>query len=114
MADNNDDDDIYNDPQTIGGTNDDLSGAPDNDVPDEDDDLSDSIYLPEKNTTDLDDRGPIDELELADSKDSDIADTDPTVDWATLDDEPSDELDSDSYDPAGEVIADEQDGTDPV
>jgi hypothetical protein len=114
MADNNDDDDIYNDPQTIGDTDDDISGAPDNDVPDDDEDPSDSIYLPEKVTTDLDDRGPIDELELADAKDTDIADTDPTVDPATLDDEPSAELDGDSYDPASEVIADEQDGANPA
>lgn len=65
----NDPDDIYNDPATIGGADDDddVTGSPDKDVNDHDEDLSDSIYTPEKDTTALDDRGDIEELEEADA-----------------------------------------------
>lgn len=107
MADT-DPDDIYNDPATIGSTDDDVTGAPDTEVPSDASDLSDSIYTPEKDTTDLDDRGPIDELEAADRKDT--SDKDDDLDPALRDDAPSSQ-DGDDYDPASEVIADEQDGT---
>lgn len=111
MADTNTDDDIYNDPATIGDTSDDVNGQPDNLPPANPDDPSQSIYEPEKNTTDLDDRGSIDELELADRKDT--SDIDDEVDLALRDDAPSSQ-DGDDFDPASEVIADEQDGNDPV
>jgi hypothetical protein len=61
-------DDVYDDPDNIlADDDDDVSGAPDKDTPDDEADLSDSIYTPEKDTTDLDDRGDIDELEESDA-----------------------------------------------
>jgi hypothetical protein len=108
MADQDDDDDIYNDPQTIGDTEDDVNGQPE-DLPNSDDeDPSESIFTPEKETTPLDDRGPIDELELTDAQDGD--DLDASIDPALLDDGPS-SFDGDSYNPNDEETKDEQDGT---
>lgn len=109
MADNKDDDDIYNDPATIGEENDDVTGMPDNKLTEEEkDDLSQSIYTPEKDTTDLDDRGSIDELEAAD--DENPSDMGETTDRTLLDDEPTDH-DPDSFHLGDVNPADEQDGT---
>lgn len=102
------DDDIYDDPETIGDTSDEVSGAPDDLPPAAPTDPSQSIYTPEKDTTPLDDRGQIDELELADAHDTqDVANR---VDPALLDDEPSD-FDGDSYHQNDELPGDERDGT---
>jgi hypothetical protein len=110
MADNDDDDDFYNDPATIGDTTDEVSGEPDNLPPRDDEDPSESIYTPEKNTTDLDDRGDIDELEASDASDFDeLADEDPTVDKALLDAGP--DLDTDDYKLGDVDPKDEDDGT---
>lgn len=111
MADNNSDDDIYDDPDTIGDVDDDISGQPDNEPPERPEDVSESIYTPEKDTTDLDDRGPIDELEMADAKDTGLAGMDDTIDPALLDDHPSSSIDRDSYLQNDEEPKDEQDGT---
>lgn len=106
MADSNQDDDIYDDPDTIGDVDDDVNGAAE--VPDDEkEDLSQSIYNPERYTTDLDDRGPIDELEVSDATSS--RELDDTVDPALLDEDP-DNFDGDSYQVNGEN-PDEQDGT---
>ncbi len=102
------DDDIYDDPDTIGNTDDTVSGQPDNLPPAEAGDQSQSIYNPEKNTTELDDRGAIDELEVTDRHDT--SDADSTVDEALLDDGPS-SFDGDSYHVNDEETKDEQDGT---
>jgi hypothetical protein len=107
MADN-DDDDIYNDPATIGDVDDDINGAPDNTPPSDDADLSQSIYVPEKDTTDLDDRGDIDELELSDASQDD--DLENEVDPALLDDNPT-KLDPDTYRPGDMDTNDEEDDT---
>lgn len=110
MAGTNPDDDIYNDPDTIGSVaNDDddvINGAPDNDTRGGQSDPSDSIFVPEKDTTDLDDRGTIDELELTDAKDSDIGDE--SIDPALLDESPTD-IDGDDYHLSSEEPADEKD-----
>lgn len=98
------DDDIYNDPDTIGNVaneGDQIDPAPDKKLTDEQKgDLSQSIYTPEKDTTDLDDRGGIDELDHADGGEEhdEMSDTYP---------EDSDP-DSDSY---GDMNPDEDDGT---
>jgi hypothetical protein len=107
MADDTDND-IYNDPATIGDTSDDVNGQPDKQPPANPDDPSQSIYNPEKNTTALDDRGPIDELELADRRDT--SDVDASVDEALLDDRPS-SFDGDDYKLNDAEPKDEQDGT---
>lgn len=111
MADNNTDDDIYNDPDTIGAIDENVNGEPDVEPPTKPDDLSESIYTPEKDTTELDDRGPIDELEMADAKDTGIAGLDDAVDPALLDEHPSSSIDRDSYQQNDEEPKDEQDGT---
>lgn len=111
MADINDENDIYNDPATIGNVANDetpVNGAPDKLPPEHAGDPSQSIFTPEKDTTDLDDRGTIDELELTDAKDSDIGDE--TIDTALLDDAPT-EIDGDSYHLSRDEPADEQDNT---
>ncbi|MDB5181297.1 MAG: hypothetical protein JWP13_60 [Candidatus Saccharibacteria bacterium] len=108
MADDNSDNDIYDDPATIGATDDDVNGAPDNTPPSDETDLSESIYTPEKNTTDKDDRGAIDELEIADRHDT--SDVDRTVDPALLDDRPS-STDGDNFRLNDEETGDERDGT---
>lgn len=98
-------DDVYDDPDNILADDDDVNGAVE--LPeDEKDDPSQSIFVPEKDTTDLDDRGPIDELEAADASDED--DLDDATDPAILDDAPS-EMDPDSYHQGDN--ADENDGT---
>lgn len=101
-------DDVYDDPDNIlADDDDDVSGAVE--LPDEEkDEPSQSIFVPEKDTTDLDDRGPIDELELTDAKDSDIDDD--IIDPALFDDSPS-SFDGDSYQQNDEQSKDEQDGT---
>lgn len=107
MADD-DPDDIYNDPATIGKTTDDVSGQPDEVPPSTPADLSQSIYEPEKHTTEKDTRGQIDELEIADVKDSENAVHD--IDPSLLDDEPSTQ-DGDDWKNNTEQNPDEQDGT---
>lgn len=102
-------DDVYDDPDNILANEDDsVSGA--TELPaDEQDDISQSIFVPEKHTTDLDDRPPIDELEAADAGSYDVlADTDPAVDKAIFND---DGLDPDDYHPGDVEPADESDGT---
>jgi hypothetical protein len=111
MADNNPDDDIYDDPDTIGDLDDDVNGQPDDLPPSDPEDPSESIYEPEKHTTDLDDRGDIDELEIADRHDT--SGVEDEVDPAYDDDGPSSQ-DGDDFKPASEVNADEQDGADPA
>ncbi|HSH18318.1 MAG TPA: hypothetical protein VK978_02960 [Candidatus Saccharimonadales bacterium] len=108
MADTSPDDDIYNDPATIGDTTDDVSGQPDIQPTASPGDPSQSIYNPEKNTTQLDDRGPIDELEVADMHDTNDAMDD--IDPALHDDQPSSQ-DGDDYKLSREEPADERDDT---
>lgn len=102
-------DDVYDDPDNILADDDEeVNGAAE--LPDDEkDDPSQSIFVPERDTTDLDDRGPIDELEAADATDDDRDlpdDTDPAI----LDEDPA-ELDPDSYHLGDVNPADEQDGT---
>jgi len=108
MADTTADDDFYEDPQTIGDTDDEVNGQPDEVPPSEPDDLSESIYEPEKHTTEKDTRGQIDELEMSDVKDSEgaVHDIDPSL----LDDGPSTQ-DGDDWRSNTEQNPDEQDGT---
>jgi hypothetical protein len=99
-------DDVYDDPDNILADDDDVNGAVE--LPeDEEADPSQSIYVPEKHTTDLDDRGDIDELELSDTADDDALDE--TTDPALLDEDPTN-FDGDSY-RANVDNADEKDGT---
>jgi hypothetical protein len=101
MADNNTDDDIYDDPATIGDTDDEVNGQPDDTPPADADDPSQSIYMPEKNTTGLDDRGDMDEVEEADG----------TAKHDEMDGSYPEDEDSDA-DHLGDVIpSDEDDGT---
>jgi hypothetical protein len=100
MASNDNDDDFYNDPQTMGGDNSDLTEP--SDLPENQrDDLSQTPYLPEHDKEDEDGRGVLDELE------------EPT-------DEPTDhEPDAEKFHPdndslGGVVPNDERDGNDPV
>lgn len=105
MADN---DDFYNDPATIGKMSDDVNGQPDDLPPVNDGDPSQSIFTPEKDTTPLDDRGPIDELEASDAADDDQLDE--LIDAALMDDAPTDR-DPDDYNLGYVNPSDEQDGT---
>lgn len=107
MADNTSDD-VYDDPDNIlADTDDSVDGAAE--LPDDEkDDPSQSIFNPEKDTTEFDDRGPIDELEVADRHDT--SDAEDGVDAALLDDAPS-SFDGDDYKPNDEEPKDEQDGT---
>ena len=107
MADSNTND-IYDDPQTIGDTTDNVNGQPDILPPASPGDPSESIYSPEKTTTKLDDRGPIDELEAADMHDTNDALNE--VDTALRDDRPSSQ-DGDDYKLSREEPADEKDDT---
>lgn len=109
MADNTGEDDFYNDPATIGKIDRDINPEPDIKPPFYPGDQSQSILLPEKNTTKLDDRGPIDELEVADAADAD--EIDPSTDEALLDTDPTN-YDPDSYHSANVEPRDEQAGED--
>ena len=110
MADSTDKtlDDVYDDPDNIlADDDDDVDGAAE--IPaSQKEDPSQSIYTPEKNTTPLDDRGAIDELEASDAEDKDSLDD--LTDEALLDDSPAD-FDPDDYQLGDVNPADEQDGT---
>lgn len=97
-------DDVYDDPDNIlADDDDDVSGAVE--LPDDQkDDPSQSIFVPEKNNTSLDDRGPIDELEEADdSADNEVHDE--------MDEEYPEDTDPDSLHLGDMDTADEKDGT---
>lgn len=109
MADDNPDDDIYDDPETIGELDDDVDGAAELPSYVNPEDPSESIYTPEENTTPLDDRGPIDELEAADAtSERELEGRDLTVDDALLDEDPS-TYDPDDYRQRQDVPQDEKD-----
>jgi hypothetical protein len=103
-------DDVYDDPDNILADDDKVDGSVE--LPEyEKVDPSQSIFVPEKDTTPLDDRGPIDELEAADASDIDeLEEVDPEIDPGLLDDAPTG-FDPDDYHPGDVNPADEQDGT---
>lgn len=99
MADNNKDDDIYDDPETFGDMDDDIDGASELPSYVNEEDPSESIYLPERDPNDP--RGKMDDVDPEENE---------VHNESSRQDNPED-FDADATHPRQAIPQDEKDST---